>query len=508
MGGCLLGSDMLKWATWMRAYNALPPDPLFREDWREVWLHRLEATPAYIVPWMSHPDYDDFWKQGSVAEDYSSIEAATLVVGGWTDAYTNAVPRLLENLTCERRGLIGPWGHVVPYAGVPGPAIGFLQECLRWFGRWLKDESTGVEKDPFLRVWMNDSYAPAPYHAELPGRWAEQPAWPPPAARPVRLAMRTGGELGGTPRSGVAEKLEVRSTQHCGQTEGVWCVNGRHDEMPVDQRPDDALSACFETPALEAPLEVLGFPLARLAVSSDRPTAIVAVRLCEVGPDETSSLVSWGLLNLAHRDGFASAVPLEPGAEVAVTVQLNAIGHRFSAGNRIRLAVSPTHWPHAWPSPQEATLTLRLDGACSLELPVLTEPGAPLSRPFDEPEALPRGAAPESGSRTRERSSDGDRYRIRDREEALQFFSATGTTLTTDAHDTYSIVDGDPLSASTTSTRELRLERDGWDVHVRCVATMSCDALEFIVDDHVMAWEGGEPVFDSTQTLRFPRGAL
>jgi len=508
MGGCLLGSDMLKWATSMRAYNALPPDPRFRDDWRQEWLRRLAETPAYIEPWMSHPTRDEFWKQGSVAEDYSAIEAATLVVGGWTDAYTNAVPRLLEHLECERRGLIGPWGHVVPYVGVPGPAIGFLQECLRWFGRWLKGESTGVERDPLLRVWMTDSHPPAPFYAEMPGRWTEQPAWPPPAARPIRLKLGTDGELGGEAGHAPDERLEIVGAQHCGETGGVWCVNGRRDEMPIDQRADDALSACFDTRPLDAPLEVLGFPVVRLSLASDRPKALVAVRLCEVAPDGASTLVSWGLLNLAHRAGFETAELLEPGAETTVSIQLNAIGHRFAAGNRIRLAISPTQWPHAWPSPQDATLTLGVDGSSSVELPVLSVPGEPLRSSFDEPEGFPEGASRKTASRSRERIVREREHTIHDSESSSEFFSESGTTLTTDSHDVYSIVEGEPLSAFTTSTRAIALERDDWRVRVNCEATMRSDADEFVVDDHVMVWDGDAMVFERSQAFRFQRGSL
>ncbi len=510
MGGCLLGSDMLKWATWMRAYNALPPDPRFREDWREEWLHRLEHTPAFIEPWMSHTTYDEFWKQGSVAEEYAAIEAATLVVGGWTDAYTNAVPRLLQNLECERRGIIGPWGHVVPYRGVPGPAIGFLQECLRWFGRWLKDEPTGVESDPFLRVWIGESFAPAPFHETLPGRWTEQPTWPPPAASPLRLRLGAAGVLGGEQLASAAPaaRLELTGAQECGETGGVWCVNGRTDEMPIDQRADDARSACFDTPPLEAPLEVLGFPVLHLTLSSDRPKALVAARLCEVTPDGASTLVSWGLLNLAHPDGFETVRLIDPGVEFTVAVQLNAIGHRFSEGNRLRLAVSPTQWPHAWPSPHAATITLALDGPCALELPVLSEPGEPLATAFESPEALPPGAARHDGGRTRERSVAERVHTIHDHEWSEEFFSVAGTAFSTDAHDIYAIAEGDPLSARTTSTRETRLGRDGWHVRVSCEATMTSDAHEFVVDDSMRAWDGDDLIFDRTVTMRFPRGAL
>ena len=73
-----------------------------------------------------------------MCEDYAAIEAAVYAVGGWSDGYTNAIPRLLEGLPGPRKGLIGPWAHAWPQAGPPGPTIGFLQEMLRWFDHWLR----------------------------------------------------------------------------------------------------------------------------------------------------------------------------------------------------------------------------------------------------------------------------------------------------------------------------------------------------------------------------------
>lgn len=54
-------------------------------------------------------------------------------VSGWADGYSNAVFRLLRLLDVPRKGLIGPWSHRYPHLGEPGPAIGFLQEVVRWF---------------------------------------------------------------------------------------------------------------------------------------------------------------------------------------------------------------------------------------------------------------------------------------------------------------------------------------------------------------------------------------
>ena len=53
------------------------------------------------VPWLGHPHRDAYWKHGSVCEDFAAIEAPMLAVGGWGDAYKNAVPRLVKGLRAE-----------------------------------------------------------------------------------------------------------------------------------------------------------------------------------------------------------------------------------------------------------------------------------------------------------------------------------------------------------------------------------------------------------------------
>ena len=72
------------------------------------------------------PRRDDYWKHGSVCENYDAITCPVYAIGGWADAYSNAIPRLLAGLKAPRKGLIGPWAHLYPHDGVPGPAIGFL----------------------------------------------------------------------------------------------------------------------------------------------------------------------------------------------------------------------------------------------------------------------------------------------------------------------------------------------------------------------------------------------
>ncbi len=206
MGGCLLASDMLAWASIMLLYNAKPPDPKFvGERWREMWLNRLENTPPFVEAWLAHQRRDSFWKHGSVCETFGrpqgsplpGIACAVYAIGGWADGYTNAIPRLLEGLSCPRKGLIGPWAHTYPEQGVPEPAIGFNQECLRWWDYWLKGTSgNGIMDEPMLRSYILDSAPPAPHHADWPGTKGSSACSRPgntPGMGPPTLATPTGG---------------------------------------------------------------------------------------------------------------------------------------------------------------------------------------------------------------------------------------------------------------------------------------------------------------------------
>jgi hypothetical protein len=140
----------------------VPPDPaMVGPDWKERWLKRLEILQPFPALWLEHQRRDAFWQHGSVCEDYGKLGCAILAVGGWADGYTAAVFRLVENMKRpDVKGIAGPWGHLYPQRGIPGPAIGFLQECKRWWDRWLKGERNGVENDPALRLWLQDYVPP------------------------------------------------------------------------------------------------------------------------------------------------------------------------------------------------------------------------------------------------------------------------------------------------------------------------------------------------------------
>ena len=53
----------------------------------------------YFKKWLEHQTYDDYWKHGSICENYDRIQIPILAIGGWHDMYSNAVFRMVEKYT-------------------------------------------------------------------------------------------------------------------------------------------------------------------------------------------------------------------------------------------------------------------------------------------------------------------------------------------------------------------------------------------------------------------------
>ena len=509
VGGCVFAYYQLSWASTMLAFNARPPDPaVVGERWRELWLDRLERTPPFVEEWLRHQRRDGYWRQGSVREDYAAIRCPVYMVGGFADAYPNAILRFLEGYPGPRKGLIGPWGHQYPHQGVPGPAIGFLGECVRWFDHWLKGRETGIMDEPMLRVWLEESAPPAPAYRERPGRWVTEPGWPSPHVSERALAL-SPGRLGGGPAPPAA--LTVSGLQAYGLETGPSAAWGTPFDFAPDQRAEDGRSLCFTSEPLEQPLAVLGQPELRATVASDRPLALLAARLCDVAPDGASTLVTLGLLNLTHRRSHETPEPLVPGEPVAVAVRLRAIAYELPAGHRLRLALSPTLWPWAWPSPEPVTLTV-LTGDSALVLPV-REPRS------GDGEPPPFGAPELPGELPVEPVGDGSGARVLTQDVASgraelaldvsyggsSRVLASGLVYGERGRDTFSIVEGDPLSAEARSEWSISIGREEWATRVETRSRMTGDAATFRVESELEAYEGGSRVFARTWLFEVPR---
>jgi putative CocE/NonD family hydrolase len=508
MGGCLL-NDNLQWSSVMLAYMSRTPDKaLLGDKWRDVWLNRLKNQPLLIANWLKHQRRDAFWKHGSICEDWNAITCPVYLVGGWADGYSNTIPRMLARLKCPAKGLTGPWAHKYPHFAKPGPRIGFLQECLRWWDKWLKGVETGIMDEPQYRVWLEEPIAPKPFYDTRPGRWVAEPSWPSPNIKPLTFHLNTGGRLD---FSAAGEtRIDGLSPQSLGESCGAWCGFGIGPEKPTDQRMDDGRSICFDSEPLKDRLEIMGAPTLSLALTVDRPIAFLAVRLNEVTPDGTSARVSYGLLNLNHDSTHEHPKPLVPGKRISATVRLNDIAHVFEAGNRIRVAVSTSYWPLVWPSPEPVTLGI-FTGTSRLVLPSRA-PRAEDKKlhPFSDSEAAPPLGKtyhrPALGRRWVERDIGRGMttYRI---EEDMGRFTIDHLGLETDfvQNEAYRIADGDPLSAEIDIRYVISIGRKDWQTRTETRTVLRADKTHFILEGSLDAFEGETRLVSRQWNERIPR---
>jgi hypothetical protein len=430
-------------------------------------------------------------------------------IGGWADSYHNFVLHLLQHLRVPRKGLIGPWLHDMPHVAHPGPQIDHLREMVRWWDYWLKGIDTGIMDEPMLTVWVQESRPPDPYPQAIPGRWRCETEWP--VVRTDRQTWYLGkeGKFAPAPPA-YAAPARWEGPLTVGLAAPFWCTGYRPSGLPRDQRRDDACSLTFTSLPLPEPLEILGFPTVKLHVAASEPLAQLAVKLCDVASDESSLLVTRGVLNLTHRESHEHPTTLIPGQIYPIALQLSSISHVFAVGHRVRLSIAGADWPLAWPPPRRTVLTLYHDVVrpSHLVLPVIPPRQPELPAPiFGQPD-VPVAPA---------RSEDGPReytvhHNMVDGTATLAVRAASRTALTERAltmsetnEKELSIRKDDPLSCTAEMRRHLVWEHTEWHIVVDSRLRLSCTADTFVVEIDLRARHNGALVFERGWREQIPR---
>jgi uncharacterized protein len=250
--------------------------------------------------------------------------------------------------------------------------------------------------------------------------------------------------------------------------------------------PPPAHALCGDSP----PAEILGAPIVTLDVASDRPIANLVVRLCDVHPSGESLRVSFGVLNLTHRESHEQPALLTTGERYRVRIQLNDAGSVFPPGHKVRLAISTAYWPMIWPSPETATVQIF---AGTLDLPQRSPNAADAKlSPFPEPET----ASPEKPTIARH---DGVRVERIDR---------IGLELGTQDNTQYHVEENDPTSAVAELRHTQTLSRNEWQIRVETQLRMSSTANAFLLQGSLRAWEGDKEVCHRDWDRSVPRDFL
>jgi len=498
--GCQL-SAQLSWAGTMFAYLSRPPDPaLVGDRWKEMWLDRLENEPFLMAEWLSHQRRDEFWQHGSICEDFSAVQVPALVIAGWADGYRNTPLAAVEGMPENAKALIGPWVHKYPHFAWPKPRHDFIGEAIAWWNRWLREEPNGVEELPQVRAYILDGPKPMLPRYEDPGFWIAKERWQEPEF--LSLSVDAAGVLreGAAGTQAGSRPVLIKSPLDTGTVSGEFFTLKPDAELPGDQRMDDAGSLVIETAPLEEALDLLGRPVLVATVSCDEDWANLCARLVDVHPDGSATRICFGVLNLAHREGNARPKPMEQGQPTQIRIVLDACGYRINKGHRLRLSLSTAYWPMILPPPFDAGVTVDL-ASLGLLLPKLGAHDAVSVKQPDDPDPLPKYVTHEPGRTertvTRNLTEDRTEYRIFE-DTGMSEHPETGLATRQVRDELWSICPRDPLSMTGASVWTCEMERSGWAIRTVATTKMRCTAREWLVSGHLVAFEGGEQVFEKT----------
>jgi predicted acyl esterase len=347
--------------------NALPPAPGYPLD-EDILAARFDSEP-WLLTWLGQQQDGPYWRRASLRPDYGRLTLPAFLIGGWYDGYRDSIPRMLASCPAPIRALLGPWNHTFPHNAVPGPAIEWRAEAVRWWDHWLKGIDTGLLAEPPVTVFVQQWHAPDPDLAELPGCWRTESALPPDRTQYQSFYCRSDGKLaGGAPADAT---VRLRYVPSAGVEAGHWW-----GELTVDQRGADAFGLTFDTEPLDADIEILGFPRVEIHGSSDADPLHWFARLCDVAPDGTVTLVT-GAGRAGRPDELRDAAPASPSGMV---LDLHVTSWVFARGHKLRLVLSNAMWPMIWPTPHQDTAVVRLGSAGTrLTLPVIPPEPRPLA---------------------------------------------------------------------------------------------------------------------------------
>ena len=222
----------------------------------------------------------------------------------------------------------------------------------------------------------------------------------------------------------------------------------------------------------------------------------------EVLVDGAIARISYGILNLAHRDSHLNPQPLVAGERFKATLQLNEISHSFAAGSRIRLSISTSYWPTVWPSPRNTTIKLSTSGS-TLSLPLRTSRSSDANlAEFQSPECAPLlrktvKRQPNSEFTVTENIGTGDVVLRNWFDEGETVYDDYDGWTVDSTHEEYFLINpDDPNSAKCDITWTEKFSRREFEISSKTRTVVTSTPTHFELDGHLEAWKGDECVHE------------
>jgi putative CocE/NonD family hydrolase len=345
----------------IRAVDEMPRE--FRHLPPKDYPYIKDGLAPYFYDWLDHPDADEYWARIRIEDRHDQINLPVFNTGGWFDCFLKGTIRNFTGMRARRgevgtrqRLLLGPWHHAKPYPSVSGTTYfgmhaseGFIDlvgTVLRWYGRWLRDDDNGIEKDPPVQLFvMGKNF------------WRYEREWPLPQTQFTPYFLHSKGKantlngdgvLSRDPPGGEPPDVYLYDPRDPVPTIGggsccyVFLTGGQYDQRRAEARPD---VLCYTTPPLTEDVEVTGPLTMQLYAVCSQPDTDLTAKLVDVCPDGCASNVADGIIRARYREGLATQKLIQPGEAYRYEIDLWATANTFRKGHCIRLEISSSNFP-------------------------------------------------------------------------------------------------------------------------------------------------------------------
>jgi putative CocE/NonD family hydrolase len=320
-----------------------------------------ELAPYYL-DWLAHPNYDAYWKQWSIEENYGSIQVPALVIAAWYDIFQGGsirnylgiraqggteAARTQTQLVVAIGGHSG-WSRKVGDVDF-GPDAPFDENAitLDWYDHLFKGKQNQFANGKPVKIFVMGE-----------NKWRDEARWPLERVKKTRYFLQSDGKANSAVGDGAltieaakketADSFEYDPENPMPTVGGPLCCDAVHlppgprDQSQVETRQD---ALVYSTPPLEEDVEVTGPVTLDLFAKSSAVDTDFTGKLVDVGPDGKAINLTEGILRVVYRDGMSEPKPIEPGKVYEYKIDLWSTSNVFLKGHRIRLEVSSSNFP-------------------------------------------------------------------------------------------------------------------------------------------------------------------
>jgi hypothetical protein len=349
------------------AYITVAPDSLFyrsrfvggvfKESHSGGWLRGQGISEERIAAYKSRAVLDQGWLDTDFLFHRHNVEIPVYNVGGWHDIYAEG--SLFNYLYLQTEGhpnargkqklSMGAFGHgalqgdlIYPDGGL---ISGDIEQQLRWWDYWLKDEDNGIMDEPAVSYYMMASARRA--NPSSLNRVIKAEHWPP-QHELTRFYLQPGGTISTSAPAADSASLTFKFDP----ANPVPTMGGQNlgrDVGPKDQREigqrQDYLR--FQTPVLTEDLVIAGHVDMELYVTTDAQDTDFVVKLVDIYPDGYEALILDYPIRMRFRDGQnADDVKLAtPGQVEKLNINMWSTAQTFEKGHRLGIHVTSSNYP-------------------------------------------------------------------------------------------------------------------------------------------------------------------